>query len=287
VVLVDKPEGWTSFQAVRAVRGLTGRGVKVGHAGTLDPFATGLLLLLIGQATRVSSFLMDLPKEYVVMAQFGASSSTQDRTGTLTPSGVRVTEAAVRGGLETLRGLVRQRVPMTSAVKRHGVPLYRLAHRGLEVETPERDVMVHHLDLAAFDEDGQTAVLLAGTSKGTYVRTLVHDLGVALGAGAYAAELRRTRVGPFSVKDAVAPTDLTEVALRGAGGAVKTLSEALAFLPVEHLDAERSLQATRGSGLSGTPAGRFRVEGAAGLLGIYEGPEGAARPVLVFPEPEA
>ena len=283
VVLVDKPDGWTSFQVVRHVRVLAGRKTKVGHAGTLDPFATGLLLVLVGQATRVSSLLMELPKEYLVTAQFGAVSSTQDCTGTLTPIGGEVTAAAVKTALTGFRGTVVQRVPMTSAVKRNGIPLYRLAHQGIEVETPEREVTVHDLTLQEFDEETQRAVLRARTSKGTYVRTLVHDLGSALGSGAYAASLRRTQVGPFRVDDSVAPETLTGEALRSGGGAVKTLSQALAFIPLYEVAGDDAFRAAHGGGLRDAPEGRFLVDGPEGLLGVYEGrPGGESRPLLVF-----
>jgi tRNA pseudouridine55 synthase len=283
VVLVDKPDGWTSFQVVRHVRALAGRKAKVGHAGTLDPFATGLLLVLVGQATRVSSLLMELPKEYLVTAQFGAVSSTQDLTGTLTSTGGKVTAAAVETALPGFRGTVLQRVPMTSAVKKDGVRLYRLAHQGIEVETPEREVTVHELTLLEFDEVTQKAVLRARTSKGTYVRTLVHDLGAVLGSGAYAAALRRTRVGSFRVEDATAPETLTGEALRSEGGAVKNLSQALAFIPLFPVAGDDAFRAAHGGGLRDTPAGRFLVEGPEGLLGVYEGQAGAeSRPLLVF-----
>jgi len=283
VVLVDKPDGWTSFQVVRHVRALAGRKAKVGHAGTLDPFATGLLLVLVGQATRVSHLLMELPKEYLVTAQFGVVSSTQDCTGTLTPTAGEVTAVAVETALAGFRGTVVQRVPMTSAVKKNGVRLYRLAHKGIEVETPEREVTVHELTLQEFDERTQRAVLRARTSKGTYVRTLVHDLGAVLGPGAYAAALRRTQVGPFRVQDAVAPETLTGEALCSEGAAVKTLSQALAFIPLYEVAGDDAFRVAHGGALRGAPEGRILVDGPEGLLGVYEGRLGGeSRPLLVF-----
>jgi tRNA pseudouridine55 synthase len=286
VVLVDKPAGWTSFEVVRRLRMLVGRQTKVGHAGTLDPFATGLLLVLLGQATRISSMLMSLEKTYVVTAQFGAVSSTQDPSGVLVQTGNVTSSEQLETALSTLRGRVRQRVPMTSAVKVGGQPLYRRAHRGEKIETPEREVTVYEFSLLAFDAAAQRAVLRARTSKGTYVRTLVHDLGALTGAGGYAAELRRTRVGPFSVEAAAAPESFTGERLAAVSGAVKTVREALGSLPchlVEGADAER---AAHGRDLSGAPEGRFRVEADAGLLGIYEGHAGLARPLLVFSAPQ-
>jgi tRNA pseudouridine55 synthase len=286
VVLVDKPAGWTSFQVVRTLRMLVGRQAKVGHAGTLDPFATGLLLVLIGQATRISSLLMSLEKTYIVTAQFGVVSSTQDPSGVLEQTGNATTSAQLETGLSALRGRVRQRVPMTSAVKVGGERLYRRAHRGEEIETPEREVTVYELSLLAFDASTQRAVLRARTSKGTYVRTLVHDLGALTGAGGYAAELRRTCVGPFQVEEAAAPDSFTAERLATVSGTVKTVRQALGSLPchlVESADAER---VAHGRDLSGAPEGRFRVEADGGLLGIYKGHDGFARPLLVFSAPQ-
>src|SRR5680860_93070 len=197
-MLVDKPAGCTSFDVVREVR--RGARTKVGHAGTLDPFATGLLLVLAGQATRLSELLMNLPKEYVTEAQFGFVSSTQDSTGVLIDTeSARVTSLQVNAALDQFRGDIRQRVPLTSAVKVDGEPLYKRAHRGETAERPVREVKVYDLSMTRFDQERQVATIVARTGKGTYVRTIVHELGKALETGAYAAALRRTRSGVFNV----------------------------------------------------------------------------------------
>ncbi len=180
VVLVDKPVGPTSFDIVRTAR----RGLKtrVGHAGTLDPFASGLLLVMIGAATRISQLLMGLPKEYDLTVQFGAVSNTADPTGEITPTEKRTTAAQVMAVLDGFRGRIRQRVPLTSAVKVDGEPLYRKAHRGETAETPEREVMIYDVNLIDFDEEAQTARLLALTGSGVYMRALAEDIGRAVGA---------------------------------------------------------------------------------------------------------
>lgn len=285
VVLVDKPVSWTSFDVVRRAR----RGVaeKVGHAGTLDPFATGLLLVMVGQATRISSLLMDLPKEYRVNVRFGAVSTTGDPTGEITQTGRRTDAATVLEALDGFRGRISQRVPMTSAVKVGGEALYRKAHRGESVETPIREVDVYDLTLVGFDEERQEADILALTGKGTYVRALAEDLGAAVGTGAHAAALRRTRVGPFVVDDALAPDVLSPRSYQVDGPAVLSLSTALAFLPRYDLTPEQVSRARNGNELQGTPAGRMRVYAPEGLLGVYEGPAAVARPVVVFPSPQA
>jgi tRNA pseudouridine55 synthase len=175
------------------------RGVKAGHAGTLDPFATGLLLVLLGPATRLQRFLTGLPKTYRATALLGWRSSTGDPDGELTETG------EVPSSLELPVGRVRQRVPMTSAVRVGGERLYRKAHRGEEVETPERDVEVHRAEL--IERRGDRATYEIECSAGTYVRTLIETLG-----DAYCAQLRRTAIGPFRVEDAGAELSLEQVA---------------------------------------------------------------------------
>jgi len=207
VLLCDKPAGITSHDMVEAVR--RERGCKAGHAGTLDPFATGLLLLLLGPATRLQRFLVGLPKTYLAVARLGWRSSTGDPDGQLTETG--------RGprSLDLPTGRVRQRVPMTSAVRVGGERLYRKAHRGETVETPLREVDVYRAELLA--SDGESASYEIECSTGTYVRTLVETL-----EDAYCAELRRTAIGPFTVEDAGAELGLERVA-----ELVPTIAEAL------------------------------------------------------------
>jgi tRNA pseudouridine55 synthase len=197
VLLCDKPVGKTSHDVVLAVR--RERSGKVGHAGTLDPFATGLLLVLIGRATRLQRFLTGLPKTYLAKAKLGWRSSTGDPDGELRETG------CLPASLELPTGTVRQRVPMTSAVRVGGERLYRKAHRGEVVETPEREVDVYRAEL--LDSDTESAEYEIECSAGTYIRTLVETLN-----DAYCAELRRTAIGPFRIEDAGAEFDLNRVA---------------------------------------------------------------------------
>jgi tRNA pseudouridine55 synthase len=187
VLLYDKPAGVTSHDVVAGVR--RELGCKAGHAGTLDPFATGLLLILLERATRLQRFLVGLPKTYLATARLGWRSSTGDPDGELVETGRRP------DSLELPTGTVRQRVPMTSAVRVGGERLYRKAHRGEAVQTPVRDVEVHRAELLA--AEGELAHYEIECSAGTYVRTLVESL-----EDAYCSELRRTAVGPFRVEDA-------------------------------------------------------------------------------------
>jgi tRNA pseudouridine55 synthase len=196
VLLYDKPAGVTSHDVVAKLR--RELGCKAGHAGTLDPFATGLLLILLGRATRLQRFLVSLPKTYLATARLGWRSSTGDPDGELTETG------ALPGSLELPTGTVRQRVPMTSAVRVGGERLYKKAHRGEVVETPERDVEVHRAELLAAG-DGLAHYEIE-CSAGTYVRTLLETLD-----DAYCAELRRIAIGPFRVEDAGEQVELDRV----------------------------------------------------------------------------
>ncbi len=197
VLLLDKPAGVTSHDVVERVR--RERGVKAGHAGTLDPFATGLLLVLLGGATRLQRFLVGLPKTYLATARLGWTSSTGDPDGELTETGV------VPASLRLPTGTVRQRVPMTSAVRVGGERLYKKAHRGETVETPVRDVEVYRAELlAAGDGFAHYEIECAA---GTYVRTLVETLD-----DAYCSDLRRVGVGPFRIEEAGREVPVEEVA---------------------------------------------------------------------------
>lgn len=187
MLLCDKPTGMTSHDVVLAVR--RERDCKVGHAGTLDPFATGLLLVLLGRATRLQRFLTSLPKTYVATARLGWRSSTGDPDGELTET------HRIPGSLKLPTGTVRQRVPMTSAVRVGGERLYRRAHRGETVETPVRDISVHRADLLHSEENSASYEIECST--GTYVRTLIETL-----QDAYCSALRRTAIGPFRIEDA-------------------------------------------------------------------------------------
>lgn len=197
VLLYDKPAGLTSHDVVAKVR--RQRSIKAGHAGTLDPFATGLLLVLLGRATRLQRFLTGLPKTYLATARLGWRSSTGDPDGELTETG------NYPGSLELPTGTVRQRVPMTSAVRVGGERLYKKAHRGEVVETPARDVEVYRAELLGAD-DGFAHYEIE-CSAGTYIRTLVETLG-----DAYCSSLRRTAIGPFEVADAGREMPLERVA---------------------------------------------------------------------------
>jgi tRNA pseudouridine55 synthase len=185
-LLVDKPAGVTSHDVVAQIR--REREGKVGHAGTLDPFATGLLVVLLGRATRMQRYVLELPKTYVATARLGWRSSTGDPDGELEETG------RVPDRLELPTGEIEQRVPMTSAVKVDGERLYKKAHRGEEVETPTRRVTIHRAELV--ESDGERATFEIECSSGTYIRTLIEVL-----EDAYCEALRRTAIGDLKVPE--------------------------------------------------------------------------------------
>lgn len=255
VILVDKPAGKTSHDVVAAVRREYPRKTKVGHAGTLDPFATGLLLVLVGRAARLQRYLMGLPKTYRVVARLGWTSDTGDPEGTL-ERGRTPTELAIPEGEQM------QRPPAYSAVKVGGERLYAKARRGEAVEGEARPVTVHRSELVEHDADHATFEIEC--SSGTYVRQLVADLG-----DAYCTELRRTAIGPFAVEDA---------------GAELSPAEALAFMPAIELDTDRAAKASHGVKLElhGHEEGPVRLMHEGRLIAVAEPRDQLLAPVVVF-----
>lgn len=218
LLLVDKGPGVTSHDVVQRVRRLL-RQKKIGHCGTLDPDATGLLLLTLGTATRLTRFLIRAPKVYEGTVRFGVVTDTYDASGRVTseapPEAVAaLTLEAVESAMRRFEGTIEQQPPPYSAKKVQGVKYYELARRGEEVPAETKEVTIYELVPLGGLEDGKVRFRL-GCSSGTYARGIAHDLGAALGVGGHLAELRRTRIGSFQVEDAVTLTRLEEAL--GAG----------------------------------------------------------------------
>jgi tRNA pseudouridine55 synthase len=255
----DKPAGITSHDVVARVRRELPRKTKVGHAGTLDPFATGLLLVLVGRATRVQRFLMELPKTYEATARFGAVSSTGDPEGEIETTG-NVPE----GELKLPTGRLRQRPPAYSAVKVGGRRAYELARAGQAPELAERETEVYRFEQRW--QDGDRRGFVIECSRGTYVRSLIADLG-----DAYCEQLRRTAIGPFDIADA-------------DPGRPLDLNDALGFLPELALDGERGRRAVHGQAIAASaPDGPIlRLTDDCGLIALAEPrPEdGTVKPVV-------
>ncbi|HWG95816.1 MAG TPA: tRNA pseudouridine(55) synthase TruB, partial [Nitrospira sp.] len=202
VLIVHKEAGWTSHDVVAKVRSLL-RGSKIGHAGTLDPSATGVLPILVGRATRIAEYLIDWDKEYRAVLRVGETTDTQDATGRILSrvDACEVTEDALQSAITRFRGVQRQLPPMYSAVKVGGQPLYKAARAGKTVEREERSIAIHQLEILAVH--GRDVILRIVCSKGTYIRTLCADIGGALGVGGHLLALERRRVGPLSIEQAM------------------------------------------------------------------------------------
>jgi len=255
-LLVDKPAGVTSHDVVAEIR--REHGGKVGHAGTLDPFATGLLVILLGRATRLQRYLLGLPKTYRATGRLGWRSSTGDPDGELTETG-RIPER-----LELPVGEIEQRVPMTSAVKVDGERLYRKAHRGEEIETPTRRVTIHRVGL--IEANGDSATFEIECSSGTYIRTLIETLG-----DAYCESLHRTAIGDLRVPDG----PQREI----------TVEELMDFLPERLLDDDEATAVSHGRPVSepfDVPPERVRLTHAGRLVAIARVDGETLRPEVVL-----
>jgi tRNA pseudouridine55 synthase len=273
LLLVDKPRGVTSHDVVDVVRRRLGTR-KVGHAGTLDPMATGLLVIGVGRATRLLRFLGDLPKTYEGTLHLGVETDTLDADGEVVrESPVDVTEAQVAEAMRSLEGESLQRPPAYSAVKVGGRKLYEAAREGERLEAEPRSIRVDSFDLLSFDppEVGFRVVC----SGGTYVRVLAADVGAAVTSGAHLTALRRTAIGPYQAVDAVTPD---------AAGEPLPIEAAVGHLPRLDLESDEATAASHGrplgpAGITG-PYGVFGPDG--GLIGVYEDDGPRSRPQVIL-----
>lgn len=238
VLVIKKEAGWTSHDVVAKIRHLLG-GIKVGHAGTLDPAATGVLPVLIGKGTRIAEYLMEWDKEYLAILRLGETTDTQDATGTVLVRCATdgVTSAAIEEAVGQFRGRIEQVPPMYSAVKVAGVPLYKSARAGKTIAREARQIVIHSIDILAID--GRDVTLRVACSKGTYIRTLCADIGEALGVGGHLLALERRRVGPLTFDQAVSVDEVeAHLALGRLGEDVQSLDQALQGLPSVVVDAQ-------------------------------------------------
>jgi tRNA pseudouridine55 synthase len=246
VLAVNKEAGWTSHDVVARVRQLLG-GAKVGHAGTLDPAATGVLPLLIGKATRIAEYLVEWDKEYRAQLRLGETTDTLDATGTILDrhSWHHLTPASIRDAIERFRGEIQQLPPMYSAVKVDGVPLYRSAREGKTITREPRTVFIYQLEVLGID--GQDVTVRVVCSKGTYIRTLCADIGTALGVGGHLLTLERTRVGPLTLDQALTVDEIIRRhTLGGLMASVRPLDAVLANLPALAVDSRAAVRVCHG-----------------------------------------
>ena len=251
IVVIDKPEGIASYDVVRRLKGLIS-GAKIGFLGTLDPLATGVLPLLLGEGTKLAPFLEAGLKVYEAGLCLGVVTDTQDREGQVVQStelaAYDLSPAKIEEVIKQFRGRIMQRPPMYSALKQRGEPLYKLARRGQEAERALREVEIYELRLTKIDPP--FLGLHVECSKGTYIRTLAHDIGQELGCGAHVTALRRTRSGPFSI-DAALPLADVEVLLRQRRlkQHLIPLAQAMGFLPAIEVTEADALQISQGQAI--------------------------------------
>jgi len=275
VLLIDKPEGMTSAGVIRALKPRLGR-IKVGHLGTLDPFASGLLPLCLGEATKVARYLLVEHKAYEGTIRLGTATDTLDRTGTPidTAPVPALAQAALDAVAARFTGRQQQVPPMYSALKRDGVPLYELARRGLEVERAPREVTIESLELVLRAAD--RIDFRVACSKGTYVRVLAADVGRALETRAHLERLRRTRVGAFRVEDATAVDALLALA-PAAALPVLAVREALAGYPAVAAPPDALERLRRGQQ---APLARLPAPRAAGETALLLDPAGEVAAII-------
>lgn len=272
ILIVDKPQGWTSMDVCAKLRGVLGER-RIGHAGTLDPLATGVLPVFVGRATRAVEYAAGGDKEYRAVLRLGLSTDTQDITGTvLEQRPVAVQEGELKQVLAAFRGEIEQLPPMYSAVKVGGKKLYELARKGREVERTARPVCIHRLEVEEWPEPDRV-VLRVRCSKGTYIRTLCHDIGQRLGSGGCMEQLRRTMAAGFSEEEAL-PLERVLQAEQPAE-LLRSVDSCFACLPALKLTAAQSKCVRNGRSFTwrGEP-GEYRVydpEGAFLALALAEG----------------
>lgn len=263
ILIVDKPQGWTSHDVVAKLRGVC-RERRIGHSGTLDPMATGVLVVFLGRATRAVELCENDEKEYEAVLRLGTVTNTQDMTGEVLESNpAEVTETELRTVLARFTGPQTQIPPMYSAVKIGGRKLYELARKGQNVERQPRNITIHELELLRFE--GTDARLRIRCSKGTYIRTLCHDIGAALGCGGCLAYLRRTRAGRFSAADSVT-LDRLVAAGEGITDFLRPVDSLFSEMPAMVLDQHWTVRCKNGGEIPvpGRLDGEYRVYGPEG-----------------------
>lgn len=263
ILLVDKPQDWTSHDVVAKLRGVFGER-RIGHSGTLDPLATGLLVVFLGKATKAVEFSEAAEKEYLAHLRLGIETDTQDITGTVLRTSSEIPDrAALESVLPQFCGEIRQIPPMYSAIKVNGKKLYDIARRGGEVERQPRVIFIRELSLLG-EENGEF-ILRVRCSKGTYIRTLCHDIGQTLGCGGIMTALRRTRVGGYDVRDAHSVAALSEMERDDAESLLLPLDSVFSDLKAVTLSDLNEAHCKNGRPFSlQLPDGRYRVYGKGG-----------------------
>ena len=261
ILLIDKPSDWTSSDVVAKLRGILHER-RIGHSGTLDPMATGLLVVFVGRATRAVEFAESHAKRYRAGLRLGLITDTQDTTGNLLGGEPReISQAELEAALEAFRGPIQQIPPMYSAIKVGGKKLYEIARRGGEVERKPRQVTISRLEVLG--REGEDWLLDVGCSKGTYIRTLCHDIGQRLGCGGCMSSLRRLEAGAFSVEDAYSLAQVQQAADRDQADSLLLPTDSLfSFCPAVSISQKQEQDLRNGKPLRfSVEDGEYRVYG--------------------------
>ena len=286
IILIDKPQEWTSHDVVGKLRRLL-RERRIGHSGTLDPMATGLLVVFVGRATRAVEFAESDEKQYIAGLRLGVETDTQDITGTvLQETECNVTEAQLREVLPRFMGEIDQIPPMYSAIKVNGQKLYDIARKGGEVERKARRIIIHALELAdnSHLEEGDFCLDVT-CSKGTYIRTLCRDIGEALGVGGTMSSLRRVRAGGFHLKDALTLEQVAQAAEEGRAEELLLPVDSLfsAFAPMTLTEKQTKRTMVGGQFSVSEPDGTYRFYDPNGLfLALGKVEQGTASTIKSF-----
>ncbi|MDX6614410.1 MAG: tRNA pseudouridine55 synthase [Blastocatellia bacterium] len=307
ILLIDKPAGFTSHDVVARVRRTLGER-RVGHTGTLDPFATGLLVILVGRATRLAQFLSDAEKEYQATIRFGYATDTGDFTGQRLKAREETDASELRSNIDannieaaiaSLRGEIEQTPPMYSAKKIKGQKLYEMARRGevieratVRVNVREFEMMGANGDLLRSNDEGTCELAVRVVcSAGTYIRTLAESVGEFLSVGAHLSELRRTRAGQFRIENAITLDKLQEIAQENAAGFLVSPAAALGHLPAVTLNAEQERRTRNGMGVPAPPGSQWTSQGPVGMrtasgellaVGFYDEVKQLLHPTVVI-----
>lgn len=278
IININKSPGMTSYQVVAATKRLSGER-KVGHAGTLDPAASGVLPVCLGKATRTIEYFLDLHKTYLAEIELGVATDSYDANGQITSRGdsSNITPAMITHALEAFSGTIRQTPPMFSALKHQGTPLYRLARAGITIDRPSRPAQIYRIELKGFEPP--ILMLEVECGRGTYIRSIANDLGEMLGCGGTLKNLVRLKYGPFDIEDAVTLPALEDAISSGTGGKhVHPVDFVMSHIPPVTVDGELANRLKYGEPLdaeavsetlTGTP--RLRVYSPEGeFLGIWQ-----------------
>jgi tRNA pseudouridine55 synthase len=271
IFIIDKPEGWTSFDVIAKLRRLLGE-KRIGHSGTLDPMATGVLPVFVGRATRAVEFMESADKEYLAGIRLGVSTDTQDTSGRIIKECHQdINKEELEAVLPRFRGEISQLPPMYSAIKVGGKKLYELARKGIELEREKRTVFIDKLEIVG-SESGDFRLSVV-CSKGTYIRTLCNDIGDALGCGGAMSTLRRTRAGAFTINDAVTIQAVEDAAAESkASELLRPIDNLFAEYPAMALNLAQEKICRNGGGfkVSGVAAGKYRAYGENEFLALAE-----------------